>query len=195
QAGRSYDDLGEMAARIASAAGQSGIGLTLLPVFYAHGGFGGAPTGTAQARFLNDPERYSALIDASRGAVAGLEGAIVGIAPHSLRAVTPDELMAILPLAEAAPIHIHIAEQVREVADCQAWSGARPVEWLLSNAPVDRRWCLVHATHVTRGEMTAMAHSGAVAGLCPITEANLGDGLFPAAAFRGAFGVGSDSNV
>ena len=195
QAGRSYDDLGEMAARIGSAAGQSGIGLTLLPVFYAHGGFGGAPTGMAQARFLNDPDSYGALIDASRRAVAGLDGAVVGIAPHSLRAVTPDELTAILPLAEAAPIHIHIAEQVRAVADCKAWSGARPVEWLLANAPVGRRWCLVHATHMTHEETSALARSGAVAGLCPITEANLGDGLFPAAVFGGAFGVGSDSNV
>ena len=143
----------------------------------------------AQARFLNDPDSYGALIDASRRAVSGLEGAIVGIAPHSLRAVTPDELKAILPLAEAAPIHIHIAEQVREVEDCLAWSGARPVEWLLANVPVDERWCLVHATHVTRDETSALALSGAVAGLCPITEANLGDGLFPASSFKDAGGA------
>jgi formiminoglutamate deiminase len=104
-------------------------------------------------------------------------------------------LKAILPLAETAPIHIHIAEQTKEIVDCKAWSGARPVEWLLANAPVDDRWCLVHATHMTRDEGGALARSGAVAGLCPITEANLGDGLFPAADFKGAFGVGSDSNV
>jgi len=195
QGGRAYGNIGEMAARIAAAAEQSGIGLTLLPVFYAHGGFGGAAVGAAQARFLNDPDSYDELIAASRRAVAGLDGAVVGIAPHSLRAVTPDELAAILPLAEGGPVHIHIAEQTREVDDCLAWSGARPVEWLLANAPVDRRWCLVHATHMIRAETLGLAHSGAVAGLCPITEANLGDGLFPATIFKGAFGVGSDSNV
>src|SRR3546814_4237499 len=102
------------------------------------------------------------------------------------------------PLAEGRPVHIHIAEQMKEVEDCLAWSGARPVEWLLDHAAVDARWCLVHATHITAGETAAMAQSGAVAGLCPITEANLGDGLFPAEAFvaaGGRYGVGSDSNV
>jgi formimidoylglutamate deiminase len=195
QGGRAYGNIGEMAVRIAAAADQSGIGLTLLPVFYAHGGFGGAPVGAAQARFLNDPDSYDEVIGASRRAVASLDGAVVGVAPHSLRAVTPDELKAILPLADGGPIHIHIAEQTKEVEDCLAWSGARPVAWLLANAPVDRRWCLVHATHMTRGETQGLARSGAVAGLCPITEANLGDGIFPATTFKGAFGVGSDSNV
>jgi formimidoylglutamate deiminase len=195
QGGRAYNNIGEMAVQIAAAAERSGIGLTLLPVFYAHGGFGGAAVGVAQARFLNDPDSYDEVIGASRRAVSGLDGAVVGIAPHSLRAVTPDELKAIMPLAETAPIHIHIAEQTKEVEDCLAWSGARPVEWLLANAPVDRRWCLVHATHMTRGETLGLARSDAVAGLCPITEANLGDGLFPATTFKGAFGVGSDSNV
>ena len=113
-AGRTYGNIGEMAVRLAAAAEQSGVGLTLLPVFYAHGGFGGAAVGAAQARFLNDPDSYDELIDASRRAVAGLDGAVVGVAPHSLRAVTPDELKAILPLAETAPIHIHIAEQTAE---------------------------------------------------------------------------------
>ena len=196
--GRPYDTIAEMAGRIASAADQTGIGLTLLPVFYAHGGFGGAAPGEAQARFLNDPDQYARLIAESRAAVAGLPDAVVGIAPHSLRAVTPDELSAILPLAGDGPVHIHIAEQVKEVADCRAWSAKRPVEWLLDAAPVDRRWCLVHATHVTEDETVRLANSGAVAGLCPITEANLGDGIFPAGAFQaagGAFGVGSDSNV
>ncbi len=196
--GRPYGDIAEMAGRIAAAAHRAGIGLTLLPVFYAHGGFRGQQPGPAQARFLNDPARYGDLIAASRRAVAGLDGAVVGIAPHSLRAVTPDELSEIAPLADGGPIHIHIAEQLKEVADCEAWSGARPVEWLLDHAPVDGRWCLVHATHMTGAETLALARSGAVAGLCPVTEANLGDGLFPAAAFRdagGAFGVGTDSNV
>lgn len=196
--GGAYADPGEMAARLAAAAAETGIGLTLLPVFYAHGGFGGQPASAAQRRFLESPDSFARLTAASRAALAGLPDAVVGIAPHSLRAVKPDELAEILPLAEDGPVHIHIAEQMREVEDCLAWSGARPVRWLLDHAPVDRRWCLVHATHVDAGELADMARSGAVAGLCPITEANLGDGIFPARAFvdaGGTFGVGSDSNV
>ncbi|MCW3848238.1 formimidoylglutamate deiminase [Sphingomonas sp. LB-2] len=189
--GRPYADPAEMAARIAAAAEDTGIGLTLLPVFYAHGGFGGAPAGEAQRRFLNTPDSFARLIESACGLTD-----IVGIAPHSLRAVMPDELRAILPLG--GPIHIHIAEQVKEVVDCEAWSGRRPVEWLLGEMPVGPDWTLVHATHVTDAERTALAASGAVAGLCPITEANLGDGIFPAAAYLdegGLIGVGSDSNV
>ncbi|WEK02657.1 MAG: formimidoylglutamate deiminase [Candidatus Sphingomonas phytovorans] len=196
--GRLYADPAEMAARVAAAAQASGIALTLLPVFYAHGGFGGAAPGAAQRRFLNDVDGYARLLDGSRSAVAALPDAVAGIAPHSLRAATPDELRAILPLAGANPIHIHIAEQRKEVADCLAWSGRRPVEWLQGEMPVDPRWCLVHATHVTDAERFALARSGAIAGLCPITEANLGDGIFPAATYLaegGAFGIGSDSNV
>ena len=127
-----------------------------------------------------------------------MPGANIGIAPHSLRAVTPDELAAIVPLAEGGPVHIHAAEQIREVEECIAWSGRRPVEWLLEHAPVDQRWCLIHATHTTATEIAALASSGAVAGLCPITEASLGDGIFPTREFLdagGRFGVGTDSNV
>jgi formimidoylglutamate deiminase len=126
-----------------------------------------------------------------------LPDAVLGIAPHSLRAVTPGELAAVIDRS-AGPIHIHVAEQAKEVADCLAWSGARPVEWLLDHAPVDARWCLVHATQMTDAEAARLAASGAVAGLCPITEANLGDGIFPAAPFiaaGGHIGVGSDSNI
>src|SRR5437660_8252639 len=101
------------------------------------------------------------------------------IAPHRLRAVTRDELPAIIALARGRPVHIHAAEQIREVEECIAWSGRRPVEWLLEHAPVDRRWCLIHATHTTATEIAALARSGAVAGLCPVTEASLGDGIFP----------------
>jgi formiminoglutamate deiminase len=196
--GRRYADTGEMAAAIAAAAAQTGIAVTLLPVFYAHSGFGGAAPGHAQRRFLNDPQGFADLLDASARAIAPLPDSVIGIAPHSLRAVTPDELGAILPLAPAGPIHIHVAEQVREVEDCLAWSRARPVEWLLDHAPVDERWCLVHATHMTEEETRRFAATAAIAGLCPITEANLGDGIFPAADFLaagGRFGVGSDSNV
>jgi len=135
-------------------------------------------------------------------AASGSEGVCVGIAPHSLRAVPPDLLAraveGLRQLDAEAPVHIHIAEQEREVADCLAWSGQRPVDWLFDHAPVDRRWCLVHATHMTPDETARLAASGAVAGLCPTTEANLGDGLFPAVAYFGAggrWGIGSDSHV
>ena len=196
--GRPYGDIAAMAQAIAAAADETGIGLTLLPVFYAHSGFGGAAPTAAQRRFVNDLDSYAALIEASRAAVAGLGDAIVGVAPHSLRAVTAAELTAVAAMAAGAPLHIHIAEQMAEVEACRAWSGARPVEWLMANAEVGADWCLVHATHVTEAEWRAIAQSGAVVGLCPITEANLGDGLFPAREFLadgGRFGVGSDSNV
>lgn len=196
--GSHYADLGEMAARIAQAAEASSIGLTLLPSFYAHGSFGGAAPHDGQRRFICTVDQFAALLAASRKAIAALPGANIGIAPHSLRAVTPDELTAIIPLADGGPVHIHAAEQVKEVEDCLAWSGRRPVQWLLEHAPVDQRWCLIHATHTTDEEVRAFAKTGAVAGLCPITEASLGDGIFPAREFvdaGGAFGVGTDSNV
>jgi len=191
--GAPYADRGEMAARLAAACGTTGMGLTLLPVFYAHSGFGGQAAKPGQRRFLHDLDGYTRLLDASRRAVAPLGDAVVGVAPHSLRAVTAEQLARVAQ--HPGPVHIHIAEQTREVEDCLAWSGRRPVEWLLDNADVDARWCLVHATHMTQAETRALARSGAVAGLCPITEANLGDGLFPAVEFDGPFGVGSDSNV
>ncbi len=196
--GSPFADPAEMAARIVAAAAESGVGLTLLPVFYAHSGFGGADPAPGQARFIHDIDGFARLLDASRQAVAGLDGAVVGLAPHSLRAVTPGELDALNGLAGHGPIHIHVAEQAQEVQDCQSWSGQRPVEWLMAHAAVDPRWCLVHATHVTLEEIADMARAGAVVGLCPITEANLGDGLFLAPEFRqqgGRFGIGSDSNV
>lgn len=196
--GKPYADLAEMGARIAAASRQSGIGLTLLPVFYAHGGFGGKPPNEGQRRFVNDPERFARLVEQSQAALSGLHGARLGIAPHSLRALTGQELAEIVPLAKGGPVHIHVAEQMKEVEDCLSWSGARPVEWLLAHAPVDKRWCLIHATHMTPQETRAVASAGAVAGLCPITEANLGDGIFNGSEFiefGGEFGIGSDSHV
>ncbi|NGN42601.1 formimidoylglutamate deiminase [Mesorhizobium sp. CGMCC 1.15528] len=195
--GGHYADIAEMAVRIASAAQTTGINLTLLPVFYAHSGFGGTAPNEGQRRFINDLDSFAQLLDGARAALKNLPGAVVGVAPHSLRAVTPEELAAVTALTDA-PIHIHIAEQIKEVEDCIAWSGARPVQWLLDHAPVDARWCLIHATHMLDAETVAMAKSGAIAGLCPITEANLGDGTFSAPLFiehGGRFGIGSDSNV
>ncbi|NIJ19388.1 formiminoglutamate deiminase [Sphingomonas naasensis] len=196
--GTPFANPAEMGARLAAAAAETGIGLTLLPVLYMTSGFGGAAPRPEQRRFVHDIDGYAGLIEASRGAVASLADARVGVAPHSLRAVTPEGLAAAVAIAGERPIHIHIAEQTDEVEDCLRHSGQRPVAWLLDHAPVDSRWCLVHATHVTPEELAGIVRSGAVVGLCPITEANLGDGIFPAAALLeagGSFGVGSDSNV
>jgi formimidoylglutamate deiminase len=196
--GAPYENIGELAERIAASAQSSGIGLTLLPVFYAHAGFGGRAPDQGQKRFINSIDGFSRLMDASRRAVAGQQGAVVGLAPHSLRAVTLEELNTILKLDADCPVHMHIAEQTREVDECVAWSSQRPLQWLFDHVAVDSRWCLIHATHATTDEIGQLAKSGAVAGLCPITEANLGDGTFNAPEFRdrgGAFGVGSDSNV
>ncbi|MBD9446256.1 formimidoylglutamate deiminase [Rhizobium sp. RHZ01] len=196
--GTPYANIAELAERIGAAANVSGIALTLLPVFYAHSGFGGAAPIEGQRRFINSLDSFAALMDGCRKVTMRLQGAELGLAPHSLRAATPEELATVVPLAGNGPIHIHIAEQVKEVEDCIAWSGARPVEWLLANQPVDDRWCLIHATHMSDEETRGMARSGAIAGLCPITEANLGDGTFEAPLFieqGGRLGVGSDSNV
>ncbi|RUX45514.1 MAG: formimidoylglutamate deiminase [Mesorhizobium sp.] len=196
--GKPYGNIAEMAERIAAAAAETGIGLTLLPVFYAHSSFGGAAPNEGQRRFINDVQRFGRLLEKGRESVRSLDQAVVGVAPHSLRAATPEELDAVTAMAPDGPIHIHIAEQIKEVEDCIAWSGARPVQFLLDHAKVDRRWCLIHATHMTEAETVRMARSGAIAGLCPITEANLGDGTFAAPLFvehGGRFGVGSDSNV
>jgi formimidoylglutamate deiminase len=201
--GRPYRDLPEMAWRVLSAARHTGIGMTLLPVLYGYGGFGAQPPGEGQRRFLNEPERLLRLVDRVRGQVADDPQIRVGLAPHSLRAVIPDTLAAAVEglreMEPTAPVHIHAAEQTREVEDCLAWSNLRPVEWLLERSgELDRRWCLIHCTHVTEREVRALARSGAVAGLCPVTEANLGDGVFPAEAYLdagGSFGVGSDSHI
>ena len=198
QDGRPFAERAELAMRVAAAAAQSGIGLTLLPVFYAHSGFGGGAPTARQRRFVTDPQGFARIVEGCRRAVQPLAGAQVGVAPHSLRAVTPQELSAVVALAGDGVIHLHIAEQTREVEECLAWSGRRPIAWLLEAQPVDERWCLVHATHAIQQELEQLAARRAVVGLCPITEASLGDGIFPAVnwrAQRGRFGVGSDSNI
>jgi formimidoylglutamate deiminase len=197
--GRPYANPAELAERIAAAAARAGIGLTLLPVLYMHAGFGGQPPRPEQARFLGAPDSIVSLVARLRAAYPRV---CVGLAPHSLRAVTPEALdealRALAAVDPSAPVHIHAAEQTKEVDECVAWSGKRPVEWLLDRHEIGPRWCVVHATHMTGAETAALARSGAVAGLCPTTEANLGDGLFPLARYLehdGALGVGSDSNV
>ncbi|WP_107330151.1 formimidoylglutamate deiminase [Metapseudomonas otitidis] len=196
-AGRPYADPAELALCISRAARDSGIGLTLLPVLYSHAGFGGLPPNEGQRRFIHSTDSYLALQQRLREALPADQG--LGLCFHSLRAVTPDQLTTVLAAEDGArPIHIHIAEQQKEVDDCLAWSGRRPLQWLYENAPMDPRWCLVHATHAEADEVQAMARSGTVAGLCLTTEANLGDGIFPAVDFLargGRLGIGSDSHV
>ena len=197
--GALYAQPAEMGGRILSAARRVGIGMTLLPVFYAHSTFGGAPPRPEQRRFVTDLTSFARLVGDSRRMIKETAGETIGIAPHSLRAVTPAELSELISLAgDDWPIHIHAAEQIKEVEDCVAWSGVRPVRWLLDNAGVDARWCMVHATHMDEGETRDLARSGAAAGLCPVTEANLGDGIFNAADYLregGRYGIGTDSNV
>lgn len=197
--GARYDDLGELSGRIASAAAATGIGLTHLPVLYTYGGAGQLPLEDGQARFGNFVDQFTDLVARAQEVVGKLPADCrVGIAPHSLRATSPEDLKLVLAANGSGPVHIHIAEQPKEVADIADWLGARPVEWLLANVDVGADWCLIHATHMTAQETTGMAKSGAVAGLCPVTEANLGDGPFNGPSFldaKGAFGVGSDSNV
>lgn len=200
--GRPFVDPAEISLRIFSAARTAGIALTHLPVLYTHGGFGEKPAAPAQSRFLNDARSFARLLEACRARAKGHPDVRVGCAFHSLRAVDAGMMHDVLAALEGAdpkaPIHIHVAEQVREVEECVAWSGERPVRWLLGHMPVDARWCLVHATHMDASEMRDVAARGAVAGLCPTTEANLGDGIFPGIAFGaagGRFGIGSDSHV
>lgn len=197
--GVAYGDLAEMSGRIVAAAGQTGIGLTLLPVLYQQGGCDGRALAPGQVRFGNDPDRFARLVKGAGTTLTALPAdARLGVAPHSLRAVTPEGLASCVALRPDAPLHMHLAEQVAEVDEVLAHHGARPVEWLLANAPVDRRWCLIHCTQMTRAETLALAGTGAVAGLCPITESSLGDGIFDGVAWTGAggaFGIGSDSNI
>jgi formimidoylglutamate deiminase len=196
--GAPYADRAELSRRIVAAAAEAGLGLTLLPAFYAHGGFGGRPPASAQRRFVHSVDAFAALL-ADLAPLARDAGVRLGVAPHSLRAVTPDELETVVGAVPVdAPVHIHAAEQRREVDECVASLGARPIEWLLDHARVGPRWCIVHATHMTREETVRLAASGAVAGLAPTTESDLGDGIFPGAEFLhagGRFGIGSDSNT
>ena len=195
--GAMYARPAEMAQRVLGAARLAGIGITLLPVLYSHSGFGAAPLQPEQARFLTSVDEVQDIIAALEPLRDGQTE--IGVAPHSLRAATVGQISELLQTVPAArPLHIHVAEQRQEVAQCVAWCGRRPLQWLFDQVQVDQRWCLVHATHLSSDEVKLLAASGAVAGLCPSTEANLGDGLFPLPDFIGAggcFGIGGDSHV
>ncbi|MFN3835293.1 MAG: formimidoylglutamate deiminase [Glycocaulis sp.] len=197
--GTPYANLAEMSVAIAEAAAQSGIGLTLLPVLYQQGGCDGRPLQGGQTRFGNSDEQFARLVEGAEAALAPLpEDCRLGIAAHSLRAVTPQALDFASQLRPGTPFHMHLAEQIGEVEEVEAHLGARPTRWLLDHAQIDARWCLIHCTQMERDETLALARSGAVAGLCPITESSLGDGIFDGVAYLGAggkFAIGSDSNI
>ncbi|GGJ33738.1 formimidoylglutamate deiminase [Neoroseomonas lacus] len=198
-AGSPFSDRAEMATRIAAAADATGISLTLLPCFYAHGEIGGAPPMPGQRRFINDLDGFAALVEGSRRAVSGLAGATLGLAPHSLRAATIEEIRSVACMAQPwEPLHIHVAEQAKEVEAAIRVLGMPPMAVLLEAGLLSPRWCLIHATHATERELADAARAGAIIGLCPVTESNLGDGVFAMPGFRatgGRFGVGTDSNV
>lgn len=196
--GRPYADPAEIGRRCIAAAEATGLAITLLPVFYAHSGFRGLPPGEGQRRFICDLDLFARVAEGGRTAASAYARGRFGIAPHSMRAVTRDELRRLVDAFPASPMHIHVSEQVKEVEDCLAAHGARPIALLADTVPLSERWCLIHATHADAAERRIMAEAGAVVGLCPVTEANLGDGLFEGVDFRGLggrFGVGTDSNV
>ncbi|RDL45724.1 formimidoylglutamate deiminase [Marinomonas piezotolerans] len=197
--GSPYTQIDEMSQQLIAAADASGMGLTLLPTLYSHSGFGGQPPSSGQARFINSTDSYLKLHDACQTTLKGHARHRLGTCFHSLRAVTQAQIHTVLEALDShGPIHIHIAEQQKEVLDSLAFSGQRPVEWLHNEIGIDDRWCLIHATHLSDTERKTIATHRAIAGLCPTTEANLGDGIFPAVEFendRGLWGIGSDSHV
>lgn len=206
--GKPYADPAAMSLALIEAAQEAGIGLTLLPTLYMTGGFDGRKLGERQRRFGDDVDSFLRLVERLR--MLESSHLRIGVALHSLRAVPKDAMNAMLEgihgLAESKsglpgsmmPIHIHIAEQIGEVQDCLAVRNARPIEWLLDHVSLDSRWCLVHATHLDDNELARLAATGATVGLCPTTEANLGDGLFPLKHWLdagGIIGIGSDSHI
>ncbi|MDN3652447.1 formimidoylglutamate deiminase [Thalassotalea ponticola] len=200
--GQNYHQLAAMADALFDAAEQAGIGITMLPVLYRYSGFGPLPANDGQKRFINDVEQFNQLVSDCFASASKRANANVGIAPHSLRAVDKPSLQAAVThvrnLDATAPIHIHIAEQQKEVNDCHAHYGMRPVQWLLDNMSIDQHWCLIHATHIDQQELQGIVDAGAVAGICPTTEANLGDGIFPTTEFiskGGRVAIGSDSHI
>lgn len=194
--GEKYANIAQMAEEIVTASDETGINLTLLPVFYAHSDFGGKAPNHGQRRFINNLDDYFELFAKCQNLIKGSNR--MGIAPHSLRAVTKDELSALVEFWPKGPVHIHASEQTKEVEDCIGFFKKRPIEWLLDNFEINQNWCFIHSTHINEIETARLAKSGAIVGLCPLTEANLGDGIFPALEYLdhgGRFGIGTDSNI
>ena len=195
--GAKYDDVGELSKRVIAAAESTGMGLTLVPIAYNQGGCDGRPLAGGQVRFQNSPDQYQAILAAAQKAVQRSDTA-VGSGAHSLRAVSTEYLTELLSSSATWPFHIHVAEQMAEVDEVRHYLKQRPVEYLLDNFPLNRNWCLIHCTQMTPEETARLANSGAVAGLCPITESNLGDGIFDGVRYaesNGRYGIGTDSNI
>ena len=200
--GSPYNDPAEMSHSVINAALATGVAITHLPVYYRYSGFNDQPAKNEQRRFTHQPEEFQRLIDSLYSQYASEQNVRIGIAPHSLRAVNGSDINDAIAMLDthdmSAPIHIHIAEQMAEVIGCKAQTGQRPIQHLFDQCDVGERWCLIHATHSNEQEIWEMAESGAVAGLCLTTEANLGDGFFSAEAYferQGVFGIGTDSNT
>jgi len=199
--GEHFENIAEMSLQTLNAAQDVGMGITSLPVHYQFGGFGEQSINEQQARFFNKPDTFLQIVESIQAATAGVANANLGVAAHSLRASSKESFTTILKSLDSKremPIHIHIAEQIKEVEDCVSWSGVRPVDYCLNSFPVDENWCMVHATHMSDAEILRLAGTGAVVGLCPTTEANLGDGVFNASAYLnagGKLGIGSDSHI
>jgi len=199
--GKAYHNRAEMSLQCLQAANEVGLGFTALPVLYRYGGFGDAEALDGQKRFLNDADGFVEIVNSLQLACKANGNYSVGIAPHSLRAVNRELLANVieqLGVDKLAAIHVHVAEQRKEVDDCLAWSAQRPVEWLMNHFEIDTNWCLIHATHMTDAETSALAKSGGVAGICPVTEGNLGDGFFNAVDYfqcNGNWAIGSDSHT
>lgn len=197
--GKPYVNLAEMGLRLISAAKRAGINITLIPVFYQKGGFGRPPE-DEQRRFISrNLDEYTLLFEASKKAAEEYDGANIGVGIHSMRAVDPKTIIsAARELPQDIPFHIHISEQLGEVSDCEAYLGARPVEWMIENVELSERFHFVHATHMRGKEIYALAHTKTNVVLCPSTEGNLGDGIFPLRQFHdrgGKWSIGTDSHV
>ncbi len=197
--GQEYNKLSEMSDRIASATLQSGIGLTILPVLYQYGGCDKSNLTGGQIRFGNSFDQYIKLYQELSETIKYLPAdTTTGLSAHSLRAVGRNELIKISELAGDKPLHMHAAEQIAEVEEVLSIWGKRPIEWILENLPINSNWCLIHCTQMLPHETLQLSATGAVAGLCPITEANLGDGIFDGVNWLsngGAIAIGSDSNI
>jgi formimidoylglutamate deiminase len=196
--GQPYDNAAEMSLALLEAAADTGISITILPVLYRYSGIEQGPLLPGQGRFGCTPDQFLRLVELLSGETAQRHLAMTGIAPHSLRSVSIDDLKAVTSGSPNLPIHMHVSEQIAEVEAVVQYAGMRPVEWLFENLPVDQRWCLIHCTHLNDQEINAIADSGAVVGICPTTEANLGDGVPMAGQLHSSgakVGIGSDSNI
>lgn len=199
QDGKPYAQLSEMSERIMAGAKNAGIKITLVPIFYQKGGFG-KEAEKDQCRFIsNSIDDYSKLFEACQISATKYNDASVGYGIHSMRAVTSENIIRLSNLKkESIPLHIHVSEQLKEIEECESFLGKRPVEWLSNNVELNEDYHLVHATHLIEKEIEQISSSGASVVLCPSTEGNLGDGLFPLGEFlrkKGKWSIGTDSHI